>query len=425
MTEQEIKEIGASIAESVKAGVVEGVKAAVAEMKPPPAEHDTSKSKATFDPDKKVEVTREEEPDAAKNFDGYLQFVKDTMGLDVTKYMDPEDAKWKTAKMRNRKFRSLVHDFVLGSILPAKELMANPKIMQNYDMAAKAMTLTTTGGGYLVPAELASEVVYTMGDYTAINDFCRRVPMTSATENWPTVTSGPTSYWPGTNTAITDTAPAVGQAPLVAKPHGTLVYLPRQLAMSTRIDVTRLVVDLSAEALGIGRENAVVAGDGSDKPYGFTNAHWSSIASVSMASSALAYVDLVSLMFSVARKYRAQGVWGLSSAALKLVTALSDDNDRPIWSAPVTGLPGTILGKPYFELDSIPDDEGSSPNYTTRIYFGASKNILLGEQEGMVIESSTEAGDTFAKHQLAIKVIEFIDSYVANQSALKYLTGVI
>lgn len=352
--------------------------------------------------------------------------VADEMGIDTHRVKLIGEQVYHTKQMNDPRFYKQVSDFLKGQILP--ERMLTPAMREAHEKAAKAMSVgTNSAGGYLVPTEFRAEVLYEMGNYTQVRQMCRVIPMDSAKLDFPTVTARPTAYAPGENTAITESQPTLGNVPLSANLIGVLVPMSRTLAASKKLDVVALLRDLIAEELSYKEEYYFVNGNGTNQPKGFRDTSYTGVTSVSMDSSSLAWPDLVQLMFSVAQKYRRRGAgaFALSSTALQIVMSLKDSADRPIWTPPQDELPGTILGKPYYELEQIPTTLGSSPNYTTEIWFGQFKHYVIGDLEEFSVEASTEAGDAFAKHQLWVKATEQVDGQLGTEAALAYLTGVI
>lgn len=333
--------------------------------------------------------------------------------------------RFKSQALNDPKTHSHIKNFLVGQITPTN--LQTAKIQAGHAEAVKAMSIGTgADGGYLVPDSFREEVGFLAAQYNTFQGVCQVVPMESSTTNWPIATDGPATYWPGENTAITDGKPTIAQVALTANIHGALVYLPRQLAFSTKIDVIALLAELFAEKFAYGREAAFTGGNGTSKPTGFRDAGYTDIPTDAIASTALAWTDLKALMYLVAAKFRARGTFVLNSTAESLIMGMVDGNDRPLWMPSIgDDKPATILGKPYVINDSIPSNLGAGTN-KTQIWFGYWKHgYIVGEQQAMIVESTTEGGDTFAKHQLAVKGVEFVDGCVGVQTAIASLTGVL
>ena len=74
-----------------------------------------------------------------------------------------------------------------------------------------------------------------------------------------------------------------------------------------------------------------------------------------------------------------------------------------------------ILGRPYSIQDDLPDSV---------IFFGDLSHYLWFDREQMIIESTSTGGNTFAKHQVAVKVIERCDGKLGITEAFVKATGV-
>ena len=300
------------------------------------------------------------------------------------------------------------------------------------------MSTTAAAGGYTIPPGFVAEILYRAAFYSPIFSIVGRLPMSSSKLQMPVGTSAFTAYWPGEGTAITESSATFDQFTLSTNPQGLLARFNRLLIEGSGVDILGWVRERLAEKIATDSENKIVNGNGSSCPTGFADSSYSSIASVSMASSALAYGDLVSLYYALDPKYWSDACFLLNSTGAKLIDALTTTAGAPVMSKLGGGAPaygdkpfgqpqGTMLGKPYYIVPSISATYGSSSAYTTRIYFGAFRHCYqVGELNSMRVETSTEAGtDTFAADQMLLKVIRYWDGKVADQTGIKYLTGVI
>ncbi len=106
----------------------------------------------------------------------------------------------------------------------------------------------------------------------------------------------------------------------------------------------------------------------------------------------------------------------MSSANLQRITALTDDNGQPLLrDAMWAGQKPHILGNEFSVQDDLPDGV---------ILFGDLSQYYWFDREQMVIESTTTGGDTFVKHQVAIKVVERCDGKLALAEAFVKGTGI-
>lgn len=333
--------------------------------------------------------------------------------------------KFKTEGMQDAVTASHVKNFIMGQILP--QCAQTNEVMVKHAEAVKAMSIgTLADGGYLAPSAFREEVMYLYADYSKFRKTVQEIPMDGAKLDWPVVTGGPTMYWPGENTAITDSKPALALIPLVASLGGALVYLPRQLVASSRIDVMGLLTLLMAECFSAGEIAVFTNGTGSAQPKGFRHTDYSTIPSVAQAGANLVANDMLALQYKVAEKYRRNGVYQFTSTIEALLMKLVDSTTtRPIWTPSIQdGTPATIYGKPYIINDQIPVNLGTGTN-ESEVWFGSWKQgYVVGDMEQMGVESSTQAGATFAAHQLAVKAVEFVDGRVGIPTAIAKLTAV-
>jgi HK97 family phage major capsid protein len=96
---------------------------------------------------------------------------------------------------------------------------------------------TTTAGGYLTPDLLSADLVYLREQYGAARQNCRIVPMTSDVQLVPNATASTTVYYPGENTAITDSSMTFAQISLTAKKMAILTIVSKELNEDSVVDV--------------------------------------------------------------------------------------------------------------------------------------------------------------------------------------------
>ena len=338
-----------------------------------------------------------------------------------------------TPAMKDAGYRANVGEWFKAVVRPSEQ-----RTDLQHAITKTAMSTTDGVGGYTVPPGFVAEILYRAAFYSPIFDIVGRLPMGSSKLQMPVGANAFTVYWPGEGTAITESNATFTQFTLSVNPQGALARFNRLLVEASGVDILGWVRDRLAESIAVDSENKIVNGNGSSCPTGFADSSYSSIASVSMASSALAYGDLVSLYYALDPKYWGGAVWLLNSTAAKLIDSLTTTAGAPVMAHTPGGAlafgdkpygqpQGMMLGKPFYIVPSISAAYGSSSAYTTRIYFGNFKDCYqVGELNSMRIETSTEAGaDTFAADQMLLKVIRYWDGKVADQRGIKYLTGVI
>jgi HK97 family phage major capsid protein len=128
------------------------------------------------------------------------------------------------------------------------------------------------------------------------------------------------------------------------------------------LNLTNYITNLCVRSITIEEETSFIAGAGSTEPTGLRSA---SVDSVAQASTGLAYKDMINLTYSLKRQYRKNAVFLTSTAGVKALMNVLDDNKRPIFD-PTNN---TVLGKPLIETEDIPSNLGSGTD-ETEIWFG-------------------------------------------------------
>ena len=269
-------------------------------------------------------------------------------------------------------------------------------------------------GGHLVPTEYRAELIRRLPELSEVFPYVRRVPVITDAGQFPKLDSDVTITWGrAENADITETDPSFTNLTWTVRNMSAITYLSRELASDANPNIVETITALFSEAVAAERDKMITIGHGSDQPEGIYSA--SGVSSVAVGGS-LTYAKLVELKFELARKYHRNARWVLSSTNLQRITSITDDNSLPIFrDALVAGETPRILGKGYSIQDDLPDSV---------IFFGDLSQYLWFDRDQMVIESTTTGGDTFKKHQAAVKVVERCDGKLALAAAFVKATGI-
>lgn len=283
------------------------------------------------------------------------------------------------------------------------------------EMVRKALSEGSDGaGGYLVPAEYRAELIRRLPEVSELYPHVRRVPVAGDSGDFPKLSSDVSITWGRSeNDAMTETDPVFTNLTWTVRNMSAITYLSRELASDSNPNIVETITALFTEAVAAERDRMIAIGDGSTQPQGIYSA--AGLDSVAVGG-AMSYAKLVELKFALRRKYHRGARWVMNSTNLQRVTALSDDNGMPIFrDALVSGESPRILGKEYSIQDDLPDSV---------VFFGDLSQYLWFDRERMVIESTTTGGDTFRKHQVAIKLLERCDGKLGLSEAFVKATGI-
>ncbi len=269
---------------------------------------------------------------------------------------------------------------------------------------------TDSAGGYLTPSEHRADIIQRLPELSELFPYVRKVPVISDGGDYPKLDTDVSITW-GTaeNTALSETDPAYTQLTYSISKATAITYISRELVADSNPAIVDHVTQLFSEAMAAERDKMITKGTGSSQPEGLVSA--TGISAVSGCSGALSYPKLVRLKFGLVRKYQKNARFILNSTTLQWVHELTDSNGRPVFTDAITrdDYP-RILGKEYSVQDDI--DEGL-------IVYGDLSQYYWFDRQQMLIETTTTGGDTFKKHQLAIKVVERCDGKTALGEAFK------
>ena len=233
-----------------------------------------------------------------------------------------------------------------------------------------AQTLTTSGGGYIIPTDMASQIELatkwfggvgedTVSFITTTGGNALQLPLVNDTTN--------KGRYLAVNTAATETDLSFGQLTLNSYICSSdLILYPRALAQDAVVDVQALVAEMLGIRMGRLFNNKFTLGSGTNEPTGIITAATTSGNLVTAGGStssgevtSVTYTDLVNLEHAVDPSYRynPKTYFMFSDTMLKTIKKLVDGQNRPLWlpglttsfeiAAGVESFKPTILGHPY------------------------------------------------------------------------------
>jgi HK97 family phage major capsid protein len=247
-----------------------------------------------------------------------------------------------------------------------KQLMRN-KFVPNGGGIQNAQTITTTGGGYLIPQGFSDKLEEALKWYGGIlgvvGEFSTE---TGQPLPWPTVndTSNLGSLI-SINTQVSETDFTLGQVTFNAYIFSSnSVLVPIALIEDSYFDLDTFIARNLGIRLGRVVNHYATVGTGSSQPYGIEPAVVASGNTSQGATgetTSLVYNDLVNTLHLVDPAYRnnPSSKWMFHDSTLKAIRKLVDGNNRPLWMPGLTagfgqGFPETILDKPYAINNDMP-----------------------------------------------------------------------
>lgn len=230
-----------------------------------------------------------------------------------------------------------------------------------------AQTLTTTGGGYLIPQGFSDQLEEALKWFGGI---------IGEVETFDTETGNPLP-WPtendtankgrilAVNTQLTETDLTFGQVTFNAY-IGTsdIILVPLALMQDSYFNLDSHIARKLGERLGRLVNNMGTVGSGTNQPTGIQTAAvaaGNTTQGATGTSTSVGYSNLVDLLHLVDPAYRDRPTakFMFHDSTLKVIRKLLDSSSRPLWQPGISagfgnGFPPTILDKPYVINNDMP-----------------------------------------------------------------------
>lgn len=118
----------------------------------------------------------------------------------------------------------------------------------------------------------------------------------------------------------------------------------------TNFDIEKHITTEFARCFGTVEENALINGDGVDKPIGILHSTNGADIGVTSPSITIFFDDVIKLFFSVKSEYRTKGMWLINDEMAQHLLSLKDDSGNYLWR----GSSDTLLGKPVVISNHMP-----------------------------------------------------------------------
>ena len=287
--------------------------------------------------------------------------------------------------------------------------------------AATAATL-----GNLVPTGLRDEIYFRVGNYNIMRQLAMVMPVSGKTSINEGSTRA-TAYYAAENASPAG-ASSVTTNQITLDPHRLTCYdtFTTKLLLSSGPDVVSFLARKFGDGIGYTELNAFTNGTGTNQPTGFADdTAYSSVTSVSMLSSSLAYGDLPSLESNLGTPYLPFAAYQVSREGMSLLKSLNATTNHLIWADAQSGGHPTINGYPIWLNETISDVYGSSGSYTTRIYLGDWQAYMIGDLQVLAMDLRDGVGEAnWLQDVVSMKIVSYNDGELIDQNAIVYLDSV-
>lgn len=250
------------------------------------------------------------------------------------------------------------------------ELSDEQKAFHGYltrgDRAPELKTLTVSDdpqGGYLAPAELSTEFIRDLVEFSPIRPLATVRSTTAPSVSYPRRTGITNAKWKGEIQTQEGSDPSFGQVEVPIREINTFVDISNQLLADSAGAAEAEVRLALAEDFGQKEGLAFVKGSTNLEPEGLmSNADVQATKTGHASTLGSAPADLlISHYYSLPAAYRARGTWLMNGSTLSAIRKLKDGATgvylwQPSYQA---GQPETILGRPVIEVPDM-DDVGSA-----------------------------------------------------------------
>jgi HK97 family phage major capsid protein len=250
----------------------------------------------------------------------------------------------------------------------------------------RAMSLTDSAGGYMIPFQIDPTVVLTSdGSFNPVRRFARQVIATG--DVWHSVSSPAVSWsWDGEAGEVSDDATTFGQPTVTIYKAQALVPISIE-AFEDAANVTQEVGRLLAEGKDDLEAVAFTTGDGSSKPTGFIQAlaidSGTSVVTPT-STNVFGLPDVYKVDEALPQRYRARASWAAHRVIYNDIRQFDTAGGAGLWERLGADVPAQLVGRSAFEVEAMDSTYGSGENYC--LVFGDWSNYVIADRVGLQVE---------------------------------------
>lgn len=256
--------------------------------------------------------------------------------------------------------------------------------------SVRAMSLTDSAGGYLVPFQLDPTVIITSnGSRNDIRQFARQVVATG--DVWNGVSAGSVSWtFAAEGSEVGDNAPTFAQPTVTTrKAHG---FVPITIeALEDEANVTAEVAKLLASGKDELEAVKFISGvAASNEPVGLITALDGSAAEVApKTAETFALADAYALQGALPARFRSAASWLANNITYNTIRQFDTAGGAAMWERIGADRPALLLGKPAGEaeaLKSAADINAAATADNHLLVFGDFSHYVIADRVGMSVE---------------------------------------
>lgn len=251
----------------------------------------------------------------------------------------------------------------------------------------RAMSLTDSAGGYMVPFQLDPTVIITSsGSRNDIRRIARTVIATS--DIWNGVSSGEASWsWDSEGTQASDDAPTFA-GPAIPNYKGS-GFIPISLeALADAANVTGEIARILARGKDTLEAEGFATGSGGTQPTGIVTALIASSPSVIQASATtdtFAITDVYAVEGLLPERHQENASWLANRRVYNLVRQFDTAGGAGMWERIGNGMPPELLGHGAYRAEAMDGTlNASAENYF--MVYGDFENYVITDRIGFQVE---------------------------------------
>lgn len=236
------------------------------------------------------------------------------------------------------------------------------------ELEQKAMQIgIDADGGFALPQELNTDILSSLRNEVVMRQECTVI--TVGTSDWKKLVNegGISSGWVGETEERSETGtpklsiltPVWGE--IYGNPHATQTMLDDAFFNVESFITSELTTEFAEK-----EEEAFTVGNGVKKPKGFLSYEtddkadkardWGKLQKITAGAAAISADDIISLIYSLRKPYRAGSKFMLNNQSLLAVRLLKDDKNNYIWQPGLQlGQPSLLSGFAVAENEQMPD----------------------------------------------------------------------
>ena len=283
-------------------------------------------------------------------------------------------------------FLKLCADPTRGHMLWTKQEQEAFKTAEMVKSEMRAMSLTDSAGGYMVPLTLDPTVILTgSGSINPLREISRVVQ--TVTESWVGISStGVTAEWKAEAAEAADASPTIDDEPIPVHFGDAYVPFSFEIGMDARNflqELQKLLVDAADQLMA----TAYTTGTGSGQPTGIITALTGTASEINVITSeTFTAADVFAIQEALPPRFQPNARWNANVAVLNDIQQFETAAGAKVFPE-VSQTPAMLLRKPLHEnsnMDGSWNVAATANNYV--LLYGAFENFVIVDRIGTTLE---------------------------------------